>query len=199
MFLDTLFRYDAETDTYICPGNKRLKRKSFHATRQSIDYSASKKDCSSCELRSQCTKNKDGRTIKHHLQQTLINQMRDKSQSVKSKKDLRTRQHLMERSFARATRYGFDRARWRGLERVSIQEYLTCCVQNIQALIKPKLTYNLAVAMHATHDDHEVVSLQKAGIRDIMRFFHKSGMALLNDFILSKFARKNAECYGLVL
>ncbi len=42
----------------------------------------------------------------------------------------------MERSFARSTRYGFDRARWRGLWRMRIQEYLTCTIQNIQVLIK---------------------------------------------------------------
>jgi hypothetical protein len=42
----------------------------------------------------------------------------------------------MERSFARGTRYGFDRARWRGLWRVQIQEYLVATVQNIQVLLR---------------------------------------------------------------
>jgi hypothetical protein len=42
----------------------------------------------------------------------------------------------MERSFARGTRYGFDRARWRGLWRVQIQEYLISAVQNIQVLLR---------------------------------------------------------------
>ena len=41
----------------------------------------------------------------------------------------------MERSFARATRYEFDRARHRGLWKVAIQEYLVCAVQNIMTLI----------------------------------------------------------------
>ena len=41
----------------------------------------------------------------------------------------------MERSFARAKRYGYDRARWRGLWRMRIQEYLTCAIQNIQVLV----------------------------------------------------------------
>ncbi len=40
----------------------------------------------------------------------------------------------MERSFARSTRYGFDRARWRGLWRVAIQEYVVCALQNIMTL-----------------------------------------------------------------
>lgn len=50
--------------------------------------------------------------------------------------DIKTRQHLMERSFAQATRYDFDQARWRGLWRMRIQELLVCSIQNIQILIK---------------------------------------------------------------
>jgi phenylalanyl-tRNA synthetase beta subunit len=42
----------------------------------------------------------------------------------------------MERSYARGTWYGFDRARWRGLWRVQIQEYLVSAVQNIQVLLR---------------------------------------------------------------
>ncbi len=41
----------------------------------------------------------------------------------------------MERSFARGTRYGYKRARWRGLWRVQIQEYLTASIQNIMVLL----------------------------------------------------------------
>jgi hypothetical protein len=42
----------------------------------------------------------------------------------------------MERSFARGVRYGFKRARWRGLWRVQIQEYLTAAIQNIMILVQ---------------------------------------------------------------
>jgi len=52
----------------------------------------------------------------------------------------------MERSFARGTRYGFDRARWRGLWRMRIQEYLVCTIQNIQTLIKHTAKPNKSIA-----------------------------------------------------
>jgi hypothetical protein len=42
----------------------------------------------------------------------------------------------MERSFARAVRFGFKRARWRRLWRVQIQEYLTAAIQNIMILVR---------------------------------------------------------------
>jgi hypothetical protein len=69
------------------------------------------------------------------LRQDDLDTMRDASRAAKAKRDRKTRQHLMERSFAKSTRYDFDRARWRGLWRMRIQEYLICAIQNIQALI----------------------------------------------------------------
>ena len=53
----------------------------------------------------------------------------------------------MERSFARAKRYGYDRARWRGLWRVRIQEYLTAAIQNIQILLKYGTDPRIAVGV----------------------------------------------------
>jgi hypothetical protein len=41
--------------------------------------------------------------------------MLKQASSPESKKDIKTRQHLMERSFARGTRYGYQRARWRAI------------------------------------------------------------------------------------
>lgn len=136
IFSEDKFIYDKETNTYQCPAGKQLKPKTLHKRRQSIDYAARGKECAGCELRPKCTRNKSGRTIKRHLRQDEIDQMRILANTVLSKKDIKTRLHLMERSFARAKRYGFERARWRRLWRVQIQEYVTAAIQNIQVLIK---------------------------------------------------------------
>ena len=136
IFSEERFEYDGESDTYRCPAGQRLKPKSLHMSRQSRDYAAPKKICAACELREQCTKNKSGRTIKRHLRQGELDRMREASRSARAKRDIKMRQHLMERSYARGTWYGFDRARWRGLWRVQIQEYLVSAVQNIQVLLR---------------------------------------------------------------
>lgn len=136
IFTDDQFLYDPQIDMYRCPAGKLLKRKSLHKHRESCDYAAPKKVCAACELREQCTKNKTGRTVKRHLRQDELNTMRERSRSAEAKQDTKTRQHLMERSFARSTRYDFDQARWRGLWKMKIQEHLTCAIQNIQTLIK---------------------------------------------------------------
>jgi IS5 family transposase len=135
IFGEDQFRYDPDRDVYICPAGQEMKRKALHAKRQSIDYAAPKKVCGACALREQCTRNKSGRTIKRHLRQDALDRMRQASSSAKAKRDIKTRQHLMERSFARAKRFGFDQARWRGLWRMQIQEYLICAIQNIQVLV----------------------------------------------------------------
>ena len=165
IFADDRFIYDKETDTYGCPAGKRLKRKSLHEARQGIDYAASKKECGICELQPQCTKNKAGRTVKRHLRQQEIDYMRALAGSAQSKKDIKTRQHLMERSFARAKRFGFKRARWRGLWRVQIQEYITSAIQNIEILIKyGRGTRNAAaVAMEIA---------QRKGLNRLFDFFN---------------------------
>jgi transposase len=136
IFSEERFEYDPESDTYRCPVGNRLKPRSLHKSRQSRDYAASKKICAACHLRKQCTRNKSGRTIKRHLRQEELDRMREASRSARAKRDIKMRQHLMERSYARGVWYGFDRARWRGLWRVQIQEYLTSAVQNIQVLLK---------------------------------------------------------------
>lgn len=135
LFSQDQFDYDSTKDVYICPAGNELKRKSFHKKRQSLDYGAPKKVCADCILREQCTKNKSGRTVKRHLRQKELDIMRKASTSLKAKRDIKTRQHLMERSFAQSKRYNFDRARWRRLWRMEIQEYLISAIQNIQILI----------------------------------------------------------------
>jgi hypothetical protein len=135
IFTEEHFRYNSEEDVYYCPAGQKLAPRSLHMNRQSRDYGAPKKVCAACHLQEQCTKSKAGRTIKRHLRQDDLDNMRAESHSAKAKRDIKTRQHLMERSYARSTRYDFDRARWRGLWRMRIQEYLICAIQNIQALI----------------------------------------------------------------
>jgi IS5 family transposase len=136
IFSEEEFQYDSQSDTYRCPAGNRLKPKSLHLNRQSRDYAAPKKVCGACRIREQCTRNKSGRTIKRHLRQEELDRMRETSRSAWAKRDIKTRQHLMERSFARGTWYGFDRARWRRLWRVQIQEYLIAAIQNIEVLLR---------------------------------------------------------------
>jgi transposase len=135
IFTEQAFQYDPETDTYLCPGGHHLNKRNYNPKRNAFEYKCSIKVCRNCSLVSQCTTSKFGRSLKRHRRQDDLDRMRNAAQSQTSRKDIHTRQHLMERSFARATRYGFKRARWRRLWRVRIQEYLTSAIQNIMVLL----------------------------------------------------------------
>ena len=136
IFPKEAFSYDAIDDIFICPAGQILKRRKYFKKRKHYEYIASASTCNSCELKAKCTKTKSGRTLKRHVRQDDLDFMLEKANSREAKKDIRTRQHLMERSYARGTRYGYKRARWRRLWRVQIQEYLTASIQNIMVLLR---------------------------------------------------------------
>lgn len=135
IFSKGVFIYDYAKDVFICPAGQILKKRKYRKKRKHYEYAASKKTCNSCPLKENCTRSKTGRTLKRHVRQDDIDLTLTESLSGESKKDIKTRQHLMQRSFARAKRYGYQRARWRRLWRVQIQEYLTAGIQNIMVLL----------------------------------------------------------------
>lgn len=136
IFSEEAFTYDPATDTMICPAGKRLKKRTFHVRKESTEYIGSRKECGTCRLRPKCTRNPLGRSVHRHRFKETLDAMLLKLSSHAARADIATRKHLMERSFARSTRYGFDRARWRGLWKVAIQEYLVSTIQNIETLLR---------------------------------------------------------------
>lgn len=150
IFPKEAFSYDAIDDIFICPAGQILKRRKYFKKRKHYEYIASAGICNSCELKEKCTKAKSGRTLKRHVRQNDLDFMVDQANSREAKRDIRTRQHLMERSYARGTRFGYKRARWRRLWRVQIQEYLTAGIQNIMVLLRhvkePAPAWGMALA-----------------------------------------------------
>jgi hypothetical protein len=137
---DTAFRYDPEEDVYLCPGGQRLKRRNFNRARQAYEYCGSKKLCGECRLRERCTSSATGRSIKRHVRQDELDRMRREAGSWRAKVDLKRRRTIMEGSFADgANNHGLKRARWRGLARVAIQDYLIAAVQNIRIMLRCRL------------------------------------------------------------
>jgi hypothetical protein len=136
IFKEEAFHYDSDTDTYTCPAGKQLKR-AKNPDRHYLIYRGNRKMCTGCPLRSQCTRSKHWRTIKRHIHYDQIQRARSQSRSGWAKRDRKRRMHLMEGSFAdAATNHGFKRARWRGLDQQSVQDWLIATCQNIRILIR---------------------------------------------------------------
>ena len=129
------FSYDPNTDTFTCPADQILRKRNYHKKRKHYEYRASSGICAQCQLRAKCTRAKDGRSLKRHARQDDLDVMLKYASSRQAKRDIRTRQHLSERSFAQSKRYGYKRARWRRLWRVQIQDFLVAALQNIKILV----------------------------------------------------------------
>lgn len=162
IFSEDKFKYDEDTDTFICPTGKRLRKRTYHKNRGKWEYMSSKKDCDECPLRNKCTTSKSGiRTVHRHKRQEELDGMRAEASSPNSKRDLRKRWNLMERSFADgANLHGLKKARWRGHFRMQIQNHMISAVQNIRILIKHTyLKANSGALMKENPDKSNIINL----------------------------------------
>ena len=135
------FQYEPATDTYRCPANQTLTRRSHDRFQRGWLYRAEVKVCRACPLRAQCTtasiKTKVGRTIVHPDGYELVVKGCEQADSLEAKRDRRRRMTLMEGSFGQASQnHHFKRARWRRLWRQRIQDHLIAAVQNVKKIIK---------------------------------------------------------------
>ena len=137
IYPESSFKYQAQSDTYLCPAGQTMQRRTFHQNRRTWEYALPKAVCAACVLRPQCTRATLGRTIQRHEHQELLDLARSQSHSQAGRQDRKRRQQLMEQSFAdAANNHGFKRSRWRRLWRQQIQDFLIAAVQNIRILIK---------------------------------------------------------------
>jgi len=150
------FTYDPETDTYRCPMQRTLRRSTVSGDH--VIYRAKAKHCRSCPRKTDCTRNRTGRTITRHMRQEVLDTLHRQASSASARRDLRTRQHLMEGTFARAVPLGFKHARWRRLWRVAIQEYLICAIQNISILIKHTMKRHRGIGADRCRSGMEIVT-----------------------------------------
>ncbi len=135
IFDKKLFKYKKRKNLYICPAGEKMIKRVYHKNQNAYEYKTDKKICGVCNLKLECTRSKTGRSIKRHVRLEDLDKMYKKAGNSRSQLDIKKRQHLMERSFAYATRFGCKKARWRSMEKMNIQEYLTSSIQNIKKLV----------------------------------------------------------------
>jgi transposase len=131
------FIYEAEHDRYRCPAGHYLYYHQFTAEHM-VRYRIEKAEhCLNCPLRMRCTTSPKGRTIRVPFFGQIVAECKKQAQSAAARQSRRRRKHLMEGSFAdAANNHGFKRARWRGLWRQQIQDWLIAAVQNLRILLK---------------------------------------------------------------
>ena len=133
------FAYDASSDTFTCPAGHKLYSHHYHHQRGYYEYRAEKGVCGRCKLAHLCTRAKtgSGRTVNRYAEQELLDRGRKQSAGPAAVRDRKRRQWFQERNFGEAAvQHGFKRARWRGLEKQTIQDQLIATVQNLKILLR---------------------------------------------------------------
>jgi transposase len=92
LFGRTEFQYDVETDSYVCPGEKRLRRKHTNLKDRYTMYKASSSDCGACPLKSRCTL-APRRGLARHLYEDALVRMEQRITPVAMKLRRRTVEH----------------------------------------------------------------------------------------------------------
>lgn len=139
------FTYDAESDTYTCPGGKELKqsRRAFTKPREKkpdedgmLRYRASKTDCDGCELKARCCPKEPSRKILR----SIFEPSRDRARAIAKTIDYAISCKLrkkVEMLFAHLKRIlGLSRLRLRGPNGARDEFHLAATAQNLRKLAK---------------------------------------------------------------
>lgn len=136
------FAYQKKIDCYKCPADKILYRHHFVPSRGYFEYRTKRGTCARCRLSPLCTRDRNGRTLKRYLGQELLDKARKQSHSPAARSDRQRRQWFQERNFGEAAvLHGFKRARWRGLWKQSIQDYLIAAIQNFKIIARRSILH----------------------------------------------------------
>ena len=130
------FAFDAEANSYRCPGGQTLRfRKDKHTERVRI-YQAPAPRCNACAFKAQCTTSANGRQIKRSFDEAYLEKVRSYHATEAYKKAIRKRQVWVEPLFAEAKDWhGLRRLRLRGLMNANIQGLLIAAGQNLKRLL----------------------------------------------------------------
>jgi adenine-specific DNA glycosylase len=133
------FIFDHDNNCYICPNNCTLKYSGFAKGKGAKRYSASTKDCRICPLKSQCIAGEERkyRVVQRPYHQTEIDIQHENNNTARYKEIMRKRQVWCEGNNShQKARHCLERAKMRGIERVTEQCLLSACAFNLKRLVK---------------------------------------------------------------
>ena len=138
------FVFDEESDQYICPAGKELKRfrRNFTAPRtgitqrNEIKYRASEHDCRGCAFKEQCCPNTAIRKVTRSVHESARDVAREIRKTPAYRQTRRQRKQV-EMLFAHMKRIlKMDRLRLRGLSGAKHEFLLTATAQNLRRMAK---------------------------------------------------------------
>jgi transposase len=127
------FSYDAQADTYRCPGSETLRFRKHKFTDRVRVYQAPAATCNACALKARCTDSTKGRQVTRGFDEAYLERVRAYHATEPYAKAMRKRQVWVEPMFAEAKEWhGLRRFRLRGLANVNIQGLFVAAGQNLK-------------------------------------------------------------------
>ena len=143
-FPATAFTFDAESNEYVCPGGKKLKKywRNMSKPRSGVckdgfvRYYASKTDCSACALKSRCCPNQPARKIARHIHEDARDLAREiaKTDAYVTSSYARKKVEMLFAHLKKILR--LDRLRLRGPNGARDEFHMAATVQNLRKLAK---------------------------------------------------------------
>jgi transposase len=133
LFGRTDFKYDAETDSYTCPGDKKLLRKHTNLKDPYTMYKASSADCGACSLKSSCTL-ASRRGLARHLYGDALNRMEKRV----TPEAMKLRRQTVDHPFAtiKYRIFGHPRLLVRGLSGAKSEMAIATMAYNLKRITK---------------------------------------------------------------
>jgi transposase len=129
------FAYDKARDVMICPAGKELRYWGIHKQSRQHVYRASTRDCSVCQWKKECTRDR-ARSIGHHIHEASIEKARQLNKTKEYRISQRMRKRI-EELFGEAKEFmGLRRAKFRGQMFLREQVLMTAAAQNIKRMVK---------------------------------------------------------------
>ena len=139
------FRYEPDSDTYVCPGDKRLLRKHTNHKDRYTMYKASTGDCGTCSLKSRCTQ-APRRGLARHLYEEALNRMQERM----TPEVMRLRRSTVEHPYAtiKYRIFGHPRLLMRGLSGAKVEIGFATMAYNLKRITNVLSVAQLIEALH---------------------------------------------------
>lgn len=136
IFPKSMFKYDEKTNTLTCPQGVTTKETYYDYQKEIRTFHFPMSKCNKCSVQRQCTNDRDGRrTVGISKVNTELREAEIYNRTEKFKEDMKLRPPI-EGKLSELKRYhGLRRARYRGLNKVSLQCYFTAAAVNIKRWI----------------------------------------------------------------
>ena len=138
------FRYDAATDTFLCPGEQTLVRGGVQTDKPRVLYAAPRESCGACALKSRCT-TAAHRSVYLHLHEAALTRMHERATPAV----MRLRRCTVEHPFAtlKYRIFGHPRFLLRGVAGAKIEIGLGTMAYNLKRMINVLGGAKLAVML----------------------------------------------------